>query len=173
MTTSVAKRNNLEVLQHLLDDPTRSVKDLAKRMRTYRQKVWREKKQLEDEHIVWGYTAVVDESKLDQGLHMMLFKGKPMDKDFVDLFTGRICKNEFGKMGIRLINVLYVNGEYDFIIMFSAPTVTIARRYFDCLRSVYGEYLLEKPQMININFQAIREGKRNPELRKLYDFVPE
>lgn len=173
MTVTIPKRNDMEVLQHLLDDPTRSVKDLAKRMCTYRQKVWREKKELEDKHVVWGYTAVVDETKLNHGLFMLLFKGKPMNKEFVDLFIERIRSNEFAKLGVRLINVLYVNGEYDYIVMFSSPDITVARRYYDALRSVYDEFLLEKPVMVNINFTAIREGKKNPELKRMYDFIPE
>jgi len=173
MSLTVSKRKNFEVLQHLLDDPTKSVKDLAKRMKTYRQRVWREKKQLEDDNIVWGYTAVVDETKMNHALYMLLFKGKPISREFVDIFTKRIITNEFSNMGVRLINVLYVNGEYDFIVMFSAPNQALARRYYDSLRTVYADHLIEKPTMININFQAVREGKKNPDIKKLYDFIPE
>jgi len=171
MATDVSNRN-VDVLKHLLEDPTQSIKELAKRMNSYRQKVWRKKKKLEDEHVIWGYTAIVDETKMDHKMYVVLFKGKPIDRNFADLFTRRIVKNEFCKQDIRLINVLYVNGEYDFIVMFSAEDVAHARKYYDCLRSVYSDYLLEKPVMIDVNFTAIREGKTNPELKKMYDFVP-
>ena len=170
MATDVSNRN-VDVLKHLLEDPTRSIKELAKCMNSYRQKVWRKKKKLEDDHVIWGYTAVVDETKFDHQMYVLLFKGKPIDKDFADLFTRRIVKNEFCKQDVRLINVLYVNGEYDFIVMFSAQDNARARRYYDCLRDVYADYLLEKPVMIDVCFTAIREGKTNPEIKKMYEFV--
>jgi len=56
--------NKNDVLKYLIEDASRSIRDIAKKMNSYRQKVWREKKRLEDEHIIWGYTAVVDANKI-------------------------------------------------------------------------------------------------------------
>jgi DNA-binding Lrp family transcriptional regulator len=161
-----------DVLRALLKDPTRSVVEIAKEMRSYRQKVWRKKKALEDGNVVWGYTAVVDESRLGHVMYFMLMKMKPMDRELADLIIVRQKAGAYQKQQVRLITLLYVNGAYDWLVVFSAPSHAIARRYYDSIRVAYEKYLLEKPVLIDVNFQLIREGKVNPEIEKLHDFEP-
>ena len=57
--------------------------------------------------------------------------------------------------------------------MFTAPNHATARKYFDSLRVEYKKHLLEKPVIVDVNFTLVREGKVNPEIEKLYEFVPE
>ena len=168
-------KNNLKraVLKCLLEDPTRSVNKLAKKFDTYRRRVWRKKKELEDDHVIWGYTAVIDESKIGQVLYIALFRIKPiLSKGFVDLVIERLATGAPSKDGVRAIDVLYINGYYDVIVRFSAPDHTTARRYYETLRSVYSDYFLEESSLCDVNFSMVRMGKLNPELEKLYDFVP-
>jgi len=176
MTEKESKGNketyNSDVLKSLIVDPTRSVVEIAKELRSYRQKVWRKKKALEDSKVIWGYTAVVDESKLGHVMYLMLMKMKPMDHDLADLIIQRQQRGAYQKQQVHLINILYVNGTYDWVIMFSAPNHAIARRYYDSIRMHYENYLLEKPLMIDVNFQVIREGKVNPDVERLHDFEP-
>lgn len=161
-----------DVLERLIENPTKSVREIAKEMGSYRQKVWRRKRKLEEENVIWGYTAVVDESKINHVLYIVLLKMKPMSKELAELIMNRITKGEPHKQNVRLINVLYVNGEYDWIIMFSAQNHATARKYYDSLRLAYEDYLLEKPVIVDVNFALVREGKTNPEIGKLYEFVP-
>jgi hypothetical protein len=37
---------------------------------------------------------------------------------------------------------------------------------------LYDEYLIEKPVMVDVNLCLIAEGKRNPEIEKLREFIP-
>ena len=166
------KSNISEVLKYLLKDPTRSIRDIANEMSSYRQKVWREKKKLEEDHIIWGYTAVVDWGKIDHMSYIVLLKTKPMSRGLVDLLTRRLVEEEPRKQNVLLMNFCYVNGEYDWVMRFSAPNHATARKYYDTLRLLYDEYLLEKPIMVDLNFCLVAEGKVNPELRHLYDFIP-
>jgi DNA-binding Lrp family transcriptional regulator len=176
MTEKASKGNkeaySTDVLRALLHDPTRSVVEIAKEMKSYRQKVWRKKKALEDGNVVWGYSAVVDESKLGHVMYFMLMKMKPMDRQLADLVISRQKLGAYQKQQVRLTTLLYVNGAYDWLVMFSAPSHAIARRYYDSIRIAYEKYLLEKPILIDVNFQLIREGKVNPEIEKLHDFEP-
>jgi DNA-binding Lrp family transcriptional regulator len=141
-------------------------------MGSYRQKVWRKKKKLEDDHVIWGYTAVVDESVLNHVMYIILMKLKPMSKGLADLMKNRILKREPAKQNVRLLNVLYVNGEYDLLVMFTGPDHSTARRYYDSLRVAYDEHLIEKPVIIDVNLSLMREGKINPDLSKLMEYVP-
>jgi len=161
------------VLHYLLEDPTRSAREIAKELKSYRQKVWREKTRLEEEKIIWGYTAVVNEEKMNQVLYLILLKTKPMSKEFADILIMRkLLQREPEKQNVRIINVLFVNGEYDWIVMFSAPDHATARRYYDSVRIDYEKLLIEKPVIVDVNFSIVREGKINPEIKKIYDFIP-
>ena len=66
------------VLEQLYKDPTRSDREIAKKIDSYRQKVWRERKKLERKNVIWGYSAVVDETKLNYVIYLILFNTKPM-----------------------------------------------------------------------------------------------
>jgi DNA-binding Lrp family transcriptional regulator len=171
-TKGISIMKNEDLIKSLLDDPTKSTLELAKELKSNRQTIWRNKKKMEDEKIIWGYTAVIDENKLNNIIYLVLMKMKPMTRGMVDITLKRLFNGEQLKHNVRLIDAFHVNGEYDWIIRFSAKDHTTARKYYDTLRVIYEEYLLEKPMIVDINFILIAEGKKNPETDKMYDFVP-
>jgi len=164
--------NRDAILHALLEDPTRSLRIIAKGLKSYRQKIWREKKKLEEDHVIWGYTAVVDEGKLNHVSYIMLLKMKPMTKELVDILLGRLYGKEQEKHNVRLRDLWLVNGQYDWVLRFSAPDHTTGRRYYETIRLVYDKYLLEKPLMMDLNFSLVSEGKINPELERLREMIP-
>ncbi|MGA1820985.1 MAG: hypothetical protein ACMUIG_00500 [Thermoplasmatota archaeon] len=160
-----------DILDLLLDDPMTSMREMARRLNCYRQTIWRKKKYLEDEKIIWGYTAVIDENKLNKRIFLVLMKTKPMTDSMADIVIRRIKNNEPGKRNIRLIDAFQVNGEFDWILRFSAPNHTTARAYYDVLRTVYQDYLIDKPVLVDVNFILVAEGKRNPDIDHLRDLA--
>ena len=172
ITISYKPYYNDEVLQCFVKDPTKSIKEIAEKLNSYRQKIWRRKKKMEEENIIWGYTTIINESKLHNVMYLILMKMKPMSKELCDMLIQRNVKRIPEKQQVRLLNVLYINGAFDLIIMFIAPNHATARRYYDSLRISYEPFLLEKPVIVDVNFRLIREGKVNPEIESLYDFVP-
>ncbi len=172
MTRRNKRDFEIELLDELIKDPTRSNKEIANVLDSYRQKVWRKKKELENENIIWGYTAVLDESKKNYVTYIVLLKMKPMSEDLADLIVNRQVKGKIEKQDVRLIDIFYLNGQYDWILMFTAPDHASARKYYESIRRAYDEYLLEKPVMVDVNFSLVREGKTNPRLKDLYEFVP-
>ena len=173
----MAKKNpksdkKLELLKCLLEDPTRSVSKTAEMMGTYERMVWQKKKELEADHTIWGYTTIIDESKVHHVLYETLFKIKPMSKSFVDLIIERLTSEALVKEGVRLIDVFYTTGDYACIVRFSAPDHATAKVYYETLRIVYEDFFLEEPLLLEINFPLVRTSKLNPEIEKLYDFLP-
>jgi DNA-binding Lrp family transcriptional regulator len=160
-----------DVLECLLEDPTVSVGEMAKKLKSYRQGIWRRKKKFEDDGIIWGYTAVIDQRMLGDIVYLVLMKTKPMSRGLADLLIERINKEIARKLGVRLKDLWYVNGEFDWVMRFSAPNHSTARRYYDTLRVVFEEYLLEKPVIVDVNFCLVAEGKNNPKMQELYDFA--
>ena len=76
-----------EILESLLKDPTKSIREIAKELNSYRQKIWRKRKKLENENIIWGYTAVVDESRMNHVMYLVLLKLKPMNIRITRFFS--------------------------------------------------------------------------------------
>lgn len=164
---------NLDLLHCLLENPTQSINKIAEKINMYRRTVLRKKKELEDSHVIWGYTAVIDERKLDRALYIAIFKLRPISsKKLPDLVTRRLTTGASSELGVRLVDVLYTTGMYACILKFSAPDHTTATRYFETLRAVYKDYFLEEPLLFEVDFPLVRQGKLNPELEKVYDFVP-
>ncbi len=160
------------ILNALMEDPTRSDMEIARDLGTYRQRVWRRKKQLEEDSIIWGYTAVLDEKKLGHVSYIVLMKTKPMTDELVEILLKRLTRDEPKKQNVRLTNFFYVNGEFDWVLRFSAPDHATARRYYDTLRMLYDKHLLDKPVMIDVNMCLVSEGKRNPDIEALREFIP-
>ncbi len=173
MTKNLKNNKNLELLHCLLENPIQSINKIAEKINMYRRTVLRKKKELEDNHVIWGYTAVIDEGKIGQVFYVALFRIKPiLSKGFADLIIKRLTTETPSKEGVRIIDILYVNGYHDVIIKFSAPNHGTASMYYETLRSTYNDYFLEDPLLSDVNFALVKEGKLNPELEKLYDFVP-
>ena len=131
------------------------------------------KKKLEEDKIIWGYTAVIDESKMNNVVYLILMKMKPTTRGLADLIYKKVVSEEITKSRVRLVDAFHVNGEYDWVLRVAAPDHATARRYYDALRVIYEDYLIEKPVMVDVNFILMAEGKRNPHTEKIYDFVPE
>ncbi|MEM4160963.1 MAG: Lrp/AsnC family transcriptional regulator [Thermoplasmata archaeon] len=160
------------ILRELLRDPTVGINEIAKRAGTYRQRVWRLKKKLEEEKAIWGYTPVLAEEKFGHQQYIILLKLKPMNEKLASLMIKRIKQGEPATYEVRLINVVYVNGDFDWIVIFSAPDRMRAKKYYESLRINYDNYLLEKPVLLDINMFLVREGKVNPEMDMLLEMVP-
>lgn len=160
------------ILNELLKDPTRSLEEIARACGSYRQKVWREKRRLEESEAVWGYTAVVDESEIDWRSFLLLIKLKPLTADQAQLLIRRHLTNAPGELNIRLMDTYYLNGRYDLLVIFAAPNWMTARKYYDSIRLEYEHFLEERPEIFDVAFSLIKWGKVNPNINKLKDFIP-
>ena len=156
----------------LLEDPTQSMSKIAEKTKMHRRTVWQIQKDLEKDTTIWGYTAVIDEQKINNVFYVLQFRIKPFTKDFADLILQRLTVWEPMKQAVRILDVYFMNGPYDVFIKFSAPDHATARMYYETLRSIYKDYFLETPLVSDVNFSLVQGGKLNPELEKLYDLVP-
>ena len=169
----MAKNNlKMELLKYLLEDPTLTVNKIAEKLGTYRKRVLRRKKELEADHAIWGYTTVIDDSKVNHILYVAQFKTKPISKAFADLIIERLTTGAPSEEGVRIIDVFYTNGEYDCLIKFSAPDRATARKYYENLRVIYKEFFRGDPSLSDVNFPIVKDGKLNPEVEKIYDLLP-
>lgn len=159
------------VIYELLKNPMRSLKDMAKACNFGKQRFWNHKKKLEKDNTIWGYTAVIDESKIGWKLFIVLFKEKPLTTRHAEKLIER-AESHTASEDIRLIDAFYTSGEYDWITVFAAKDWSTARKYYDTLRVLYEDRYEEKPKLLDVMFTMYRSGKANPEKDRIKDFVP-
>ena len=68
------EQDEKKILDELTKNANKSINDIAENCRFSRQKVWRVINNLEKNHTIWGYTAVVYEEKLNKKSYLMLIK---------------------------------------------------------------------------------------------------
>jgi DNA-binding Lrp family transcriptional regulator len=153
----------------LIDDPTRSLSDFAKKLQMSRQTIWREKKNFENTNTIWGYSAIIDESKINHVMYVVLSKAKPGTKEHVKRLIDDLRNNI--PPDIRLISSYYTSGEFDGVTIYSAPTHQVARRYYEHFRVLFADLLAERPLLLELSFKMYEGGKLNPEIEKLYDVI--
>ncbi|MBU6997671.1 MAG: winged helix-turn-helix transcriptional regulator [Theionarchaea archaeon] len=163
---------NEDFVNELVKDPRRPLSEMAKSLGTYRQKVWRKIKELEEKRVVWGYTAVVDEERMGWKSFIILMKMEPISEKQAQLLIRRVLEQEAEKLKARVVDSFYMNGAYDWIIIFAADSWATARKYYDSIRKEYKAFLTEKPELIDIVFPITRYGKINPDMERIMEFVP-
>ena len=91
---------------NLTKNANKSINDIAETCGFSRQKVWRVINNLEKNHTIWGYTAVVDEEKLDKKGYIMLIKrsNKPITKEIINHIIKREIEDRVKKMGVEYID---------------------------------------------------------------------
>lgn len=161
------------ILESLIKNPCRSDADIANELGTYREKVWRTRECFEDTKAIWGYSAIIDDKKMNRASHIIFMKFKTLSADLIDALLLTLKPEYISKFEVNLKGVCYINSEYDCIIIFSAPDRTSTSKYYEFLKKELGKYLAEKPTMVDIAFCIASCGFLNPDIEKLHDFVPE
>jgi DNA-binding Lrp family transcriptional regulator len=161
-----------KILQELQKNANESIDSIAKHCKFSRQKVWRSIKRLEADHIIWGYTAIVDDTKQDRTHYVALIKKsiKPLDEATANSAASQTLQNLASAEEILIENSFYVNGEYDWIITFTAPEIKHAKRFCELLNATY-EGHIARISLQETLFWVRRQRILNPEAKKLKEFV--
>ena len=162
------EQDEKKILGELSKNANKSINDIAETCGFSRQKVWRVIKNMEKNHTIWGYTAVVDEEKINQKTFIILIKrtNKPLSKELIN----KIIKRELGKQsGIEIKNSFYTNGFYDWVIFINAPDIREAKGFVEETNKIFEGFIAEI-HLIEKMFSAVNCGVINPEIEKLNDF---
>lgn len=174
MSKENVKRSKLgedDFLDELILDPCQPLSRLARNTGMGKTSAWRKKKALEDDHVIMGYTPVVDETKLGWQLYVMLIKGKVQSEEVTEKVIEHVEQNIGKHAGIRSINTYFTVGAYDFMLVFAARSNVEVKMYVDLIRSRYAKFLEDRPVVMNIAFTLRREGITNPEMKRMNDLM--
>ncbi len=158
------------LLSALMANARASLGEIAERLQSYRQKVWRTVQSLEGETI-WGYTAVVDEHRLGWRRYIVLLKVAHASTNFnqhlEDLET-RLSKSST----VRLVNAHIITGvDYNFLFEVSCQTPIDLQVFQDMVQSSLGTILERPPKTIEAVHSMRLSGFRNPDDAALESLV--
>jgi len=168
---SQIEKDEKKILNELSKNANKSINDIAKNCHFSRQKVWRVIKNLENNNTIWGYTAVLNYEKLNRKNYMMLIKrtNEPITQKLINDIVTRNISKEVKEKGIDISCSFYTNGNYDWVICFSANQVKEAKWFVEYFNRLY-EGFLSETHLMEVMFSAVRSGMKNPEIEKLSDF---
>lgn len=154
-----------KIIQQLIEDSRRTPYEIAKKLGFSRQKVWRIIKNLEEKKVIWGYTAVIDENSIGFNSYYALLRAKGPFNEIIDSSIKRLKTKNPEKMKINLLGCFYVNGSYDWLIIFSAENIRDAKKFCGYIQKEYGAYL-DRIELLENVFTLLRFGKINPDIEK-------
>ncbi|MCJ7570802.1 MAG: Lrp/AsnC family transcriptional regulator [Candidatus Thermoplasmatota archaeon] len=165
------EKDERKILEELAKNANKNINDIAETCGVSRQKVWRVINNLEKNHTIWGYVAVVDEEKLDKKSYIILLKrtSKPSSQELIDKIIGRDLPEKGKKIGIEIINSIYTHGVYDWVIFFNANDIKSAKAFVEEVNKLF-EGLVSDIHLIEKMFSAVSCGVTNPDIKKLNEF---
>ena len=78
------------VIKYLTEDARQTPNEIAKKCGFSRQKSWRIIKRLEEKREIWGYTAIVDEEKMNETIFAALIRARSPVLELTDKLISRI-----------------------------------------------------------------------------------
>jgi len=165
------KKDEKKILDFLENNANTNINDISKSFGFSRQKVWRIIKKLEQNNVIWGYNAVINPKYLDKKDFLLIIKrsNKAVNDSILKKAMDGKFLNDLNEIGVKLIDSLYTNGFFDWILYFSAPDIKNAKHFLDYLNKNYEGYVSES-HLIEVMFPMTKCGMGNPEIKKLSNF---
>ena len=108
-------------------------------------------KKLEENKTIIGYSAIIDPGKINHKYYILLFKrtSLPLTETIKKNLSRGIFTDILPEIDIKLIDVMYVHGYYDFIINFTTDDIAKAKELSNKILEFYNEYL-EKVELLEM-----------------------
>jgi len=145
MTTNSKKnieqlnKDEEQILTALQKNSKDSINSIAKYCGFSRQKVKRILTRLEKDHVIFGYTAIIDEKKQGRLKYVLLIKRSmnKIDKNTAEKIAYQMYDEDYEKQGITIESSYLIHGEYDWMIIFTSPNLRDAKKFSTMLIENY------------------------------------
>jgi len=156
-----------KIIRELQKNSKESIDKIAKKCSFSRQKVWRVIKRLEKDKTIWGYNAIVDNEKVDLTHYTILVKRTivPVDGKLQNMISKEELDEYFPELNITLEDCLYVNGEYDWVISFTAPGIKETKKFCEKLLRKFSEHI-ESYEVLETIITVRKQGIKNPSIKE-------
>jgi DNA-binding Lrp family transcriptional regulator len=165
-------KDEQKVLNYLRTNANESIDVIAKKCGFSRQKVWRIIKKLEQEKIIWGYTAICDDEHYNLKHFTMLIKRttNPVDDKMVQEILATRLDDLLPDSIIKIEDIEYVHGAFDGIFSFLAEDLISAKKFSERFLSRFYQYVSSFELLEGI-FHIRKQMLRNPQLKKQIKFL--
>lgn len=162
-------KDEQRILAELERDSNESLDRMAKRLKFSRQKIWRFIKNLDKSKAIWGYTAILDNERRSLTEYVLMLKRsmKPMDEKTLDAFT---AFQPAETSGVTIESLLYVHGEYDWILSFTAPDIRLAKIFHETLLAAFPG-VFEQMSLMETLVPVRDHHIANPNAKRLKEFL--
>jgi len=163
--------DKIKVLNALEQHAKESIDEIAKRCGFSRQKVWRIIKNLEENKIIWGYTAVTDEAAKNLKHFTVLAKRNTVpfgDEVRKEIILRKL--DDYPMDIIKIENIYFTHGVTDWIITFYAPEIVSAKKFVEKTFAKFSKYLQEY-SIIETLVPVRKQGLKNPRIKNLVKYV--
>ncbi len=132
-------QDEVQILTALQKNSKDSVNSIAKYCGFSRQKVKRILTRLENDNVIWGYTAIIDEKKRGLLKYVLLIKRSmnKIDKETAKKIAFLQFDEQYQKQGITIESSYYIHGEYDWMILFTSHSLRDAKKFSTMLIENY------------------------------------
>jgi len=121
-------KDESKVLAELQKNSNESIDTIAKHCRFSRQKTWRIIKHLENNKIIWGYTAIADEEANGFKHFVLLLKRNTVSIDASQKKEVVLEKLDDYIPGVlRIEDIFFTHGSFDAVVTFYAPNLISAK----------------------------------------------
>jgi Lrp/AsnC family leucine-responsive transcriptional regulator len=164
-------KDERKVLAELQKNSNESIDTIAKHCGFSRQKVWRIIKHLEDNKIIWGYTAVVDEGGTSLIHFVLLVKRNMVSLDASYKKEVILEKLDDYLPGlVRIEDIFFTHGSFDVVVTFYGPDIISAKKFVQEIYKRIGKYLGEY-LLLETVFPIRKKGLKNPQIKQLVNYL--
>jgi len=163
---TIIEADEKKIIEQLINDSRQSPYEIAKKLGFSRQKVWRTIKKLEKDKVIWGYTTVIDENSIGYNSYYALARAKAPFSDVIDSCIKKLKQRNVEKININLLGCFYLNGTYDWLVIFSAENIMDAKKFCGYMQNEYGNQL-DRIELLENVFSLLSFGKINPNIEKI------
>lgn len=156
-----------KVILELVNDAKQSDSKLAKKLGCAQSTIFRVRKQLEKEGKIWGYSAVVDWTKLGYSMYVITIRTKPATKDGARKVLEGLRSDNPNKFGVQLLDMKMLFGEFEWCLLIASPTEKGAHNYINFIRQEYGNFFEHRPKHAKAIFTCKQQGQTNPNINNL------
>jgi Lrp/AsnC family transcriptional regulator, leucine-responsive regulatory protein len=160
-----------KVLVFLEQNAKKSIDEIAKQCGFSRQKVWRIVKHLEEQEIIWGYTAVTDGSVRGLKHFMVLVKRNslPFDQEMrKEMLFSKL--DNFPPGLVKIENIYFTHGTADWVLTFYALDIITAKKYVEHTFERLNKYLQEYT-ILETLVPFRKMGLKNPHIEAMLQFI--
>jgi DNA-binding Lrp family transcriptional regulator len=144
-TSNNAQISSLEekILHELQKNCKLNLDEIGKKCGCSRYKVGRVIKKFEENRTIVGYSAVLNPNKTKSKYYVLLVKRTsiPFDEEMIKMIPFTRETDFVPNVKINSIATLYVHGNYDWVLAFTAPDILAAKEFCNKIFKFFSKYI--------------------------------